>query len=66
MIINMVTKYNIGDRIKTKKFDGIVTMITITKKGTRYRAYGKRTYDGYTLYGCQDNIWEQEIVEEDE
>jgi hypothetical protein len=62
----MVTKYNIGDRIKTKKFDGVVTMITITKKGTRYRAYGTRTYDSYTLNRCQEDIWEHEIVEIEE
>lgn len=38
----MTTKYDLGDNIKTDNFDGVVTMITITKKGIRYRAYGTR------------------------
>lgn len=62
----MVTKYNIGDRIITDYFNGIVSMITITKKGVRYRAYGEYIYEtGMTVSGSQHDIWEDEIIEEE-
>lgn len=57
----MTTKYNLGDNIKTDTFDGVVTMITITKRGTRYRVYGTRYYETYALARCQEDIWEDEI-----
>jgi hypothetical protein len=57
----MITKYNLGDNIKTDNFDGIVIMITITKRGIRYRAYGTRYYETYALARCQEDIWEDEI-----
>lgn len=60
----MTTKYNLGDNIKTDTFDGIVTMITITKNGIRYRAYGTRCYETYALARCQEDIWEDDIREE--
>lgn len=61
----MTTKYNLGDNIKTDNFDGIVTMIIITKKGIRYRAYGTRHYETYALARCQEDIWEDEIKMEE-
>ena len=58
----MVTKYNIGDRIITDYFNGIVSMITITKKGVRYRAYGEYIYEtGMIIPKSQHDIWEDEI-----
>lgn len=58
----MVTKYNIGDEIKTENFTGVISMITITKKGICYRAYGELVYPGKCiLRHAQTNIMEEEI-----
>lgn len=40
----MIPKFGLGDTIKTDNFVGVVSMITISKKGIRYRAYGEFTY----------------------
>lgn len=62
----MTTKYNLGDTIKTTDFIGVISMITITKNGTRYRAYGSRKYsDTLTVPHSQDDIWEEDILEDE-
>ena len=58
----MKTKYDLGDYIITKDFRGTVSMITITKKGVRYRAYGEAKFDGGFRNGYQEDIWEDEII----
>jgi hypothetical protein len=38
-------------------------MITITRKGVRYRAYGERTYSsGCVVPNSQDDFMEDEII----
>lgn len=65
----MTTKYNLGDTIYTNdpngniRFKGVISMITINKKGTRYRAYGScRISDTFTINQTQNDIWEEDIV----
>lgn len=57
-----MTKYDLGDTIKTSNFVGVVSMITITKNGTRYRAYGSCINDnGTKILHAQIDVWENEI-----
>ena len=58
----MIPKFGLGDTIQTDNFVGVVSMITISKKGIRYRAYGEYTYEsGMILTHTQHDIWETEI-----
>lgn len=45
---------------KTKSMTGIISMITVTKKGIKYRA----TFDGSSLYNGkhQCDFWQDEII----
>lgn len=72
----MVTKFNIGDEIELKegnqhdgggfKFKGVISMITITKKGVRYRALGDLTYpSGMIVHRHQIDVWEQDIKDKE-
>lgn len=53
-------KYDIGDSVtilnhKNEKITGIISMITVNRKGIRYR--GKFGFD------CQYNFWQDEIID---
>ena len=60
----MTTKYDIGDVVKTRNFTGTISMVTITKKGVKYRGLGVYKYEDGTEIGYhQHDFWESEIIE---
>lgn len=60
----MITKYDIGDVVKTKEFTGTISMVTITKKGVKYRGFGTYRYENGSEVGHhQYDFWEDEIIE---
>lgn len=60
----MKTKYDIGDAVITSNFTGVISMITISTKGVRYRGYGTYQYEDGTKIGHhQHDFWEDEVEE---
>ena len=60
----MTTKYNINDTVRTKKFTGVISMITITRKGIRYRGLGVYEVEpGNILIKHQHEFMEDEVLE---
>ena len=63
----MITKYDLDDTVSCNYYYGVVTgtisMITITRKGIRYRMKLKRN----SQCGGQVEVWEDQIIgKEDE